>query len=416
MANNKRRRQATSMAAASPQRNLSAKNWRSSRLLKNPLGFSPFFRTLSCTLRPRRSNTTIDSRCHGSSSKRLPSPVSTISDNDARDRENEVRDDEDNDSINEGRDDEENDSNDEVGSDEDSNTTSEVGEDEDSDTTNEVVDETVQVDFGFFDPKPGDFHGVKLLLRSYMGDREWDLSGFVDLILAQTTVGTVVKSENPREEQKEEEEEEEGDDEGPYAVISVLNLGRYAAHQCIKQLKNYIFELCCDDILKKKLLLMLGENGAHEVGLLICERFVNFPHQPVVPLYEGLFDEVSWATEDEPTQELRDSFKFTSYLILTRIFVRNEAKFKGRSSQSSLNKKSKSAESLDDESTVYVKVEDEILHRLCSSSFTFGFPRDEPIVPPELKGYKEMGLLMVLKSNKLQAFREELKLLLLEDN
>lgn len=97
----------------------------------------------------------------------------------------------------------------------------------------------MQVDFGFFDPKPGDFHGVKLLLRSYLGDREWDLSGFVDLILDQTTVGTVVKSENPEGEEQEEGEEEEAaaagdggeadeaEDVGPYAVITALNLGRY---------------------------------------------------------------------------------------------------------------------------------------------------------------------------------------------
>ena len=92
-------------------------------------------------------------------------------------------------------------------------------------------EETVQVDFGFFDPKLEDFHGVKLLLRSYLGDAEWDLSGFVDLVLGQTTVGTVVKSESNKEEEEEEEEVEretdEADNDGPYAVITALNLGRY---------------------------------------------------------------------------------------------------------------------------------------------------------------------------------------------
>lgn len=83
--------------------------------------------------------------------------------------------------------------------------------------------EVVQADFEFFDPKPGDFPGVKLLLQNYLDNKPWDLSGFVDLILEQTTVGTVVKSGD-----QDEEEEGDDDDEGLYAVVSALNLGRYA--------------------------------------------------------------------------------------------------------------------------------------------------------------------------------------------
>ena len=71
----------------------------------------------------------------------------------------------------------------------------------------------VQADFSFFDPKPGDFHGIKNLLQTYLDDKLWDLSGFVDLILEQTTVGTVVKVEDY-------------EDEGLFAVVTALNLSR----------------------------------------------------------------------------------------------------------------------------------------------------------------------------------------------
>lgn len=74
----------------------------------------------------------------------------------------------------------------------------------------------VQVDFAFFDPKADDFHGVKTLLQTYLDDREWDLSGFVELILEQTTVGSVVKVEDD-------------EDNGVFALVTALNLGRYMA-------------------------------------------------------------------------------------------------------------------------------------------------------------------------------------------
>ncbi|RWW80889.1 hypothetical protein BHE74_00010751 [Ensete ventricosum] len=158
--------------------------------------------------------------------------------------------------------------------------------------------EMMQADFGFFDPKPGDFNGVKLLLRNYLDDKQWDLSGFVDLILEQTTVGTVVKLD-------EHDEAGDGngdadDDAGPFAVISALNLGRYEVngHKCMKDCKEYLLQVCPDEGLRKRLKPFLEEQVS-DVGLLVSQRFVNCPYQLVPPLYDALFDEVSWATEDE---------------------------------------------------------------------------------------------------------------------
>ena len=101
----------------------------------------------------------------------------------------------------------------------------------------------MQADFAFFDPKPSDFHGARLLLKTYLDSKPWDLTGFIDLILAQTTVGTIVKlaDDDDDDDDEEEEEEEEGegtagdktgaganDDDDLFGLISVLNLGRYA--------------------------------------------------------------------------------------------------------------------------------------------------------------------------------------------
>ncbi|KAJ7954258.1 Protein BCCIP-like [Quillaja saponaria] len=85
---------------------------------------------------------------------------------------------------------------------------------EQTESSDEEFEGVVQADFAFFDPKPDDFHGVKTLLQTYLDDKQWDLSGFVDLILGQTTVGTVVKLEGD-------------EDEGVFSLVTALNLGRY---------------------------------------------------------------------------------------------------------------------------------------------------------------------------------------------
>ncbi|XP_072960117.1 protein BCCIP homolog [Typha angustifolia] len=262
--------------------------------------------------------------------------------------------------------------------------------------------ETVQADFGFFDPKPRDFNGAKLLLQRYLDDKIWDLSGFVDLILEQTTVGTVVKLDGYDEDDEGDGGPGDGDeDEGLYGVVSALNLGRYGEHRCIRELKEFLLGVCSDEAAKEKLKLLLEEK-ANDVGLLVSQRFVNCPYQLVPPLYDALFDEVSWATEDEPTQELRDSFRFKWYLLVTRIFENKN-----------FNQRKPKRSRGEDEPVIYLKAEDELLRELSTWSFTFPLHAQQ-LAPPELKNYQEMGLVMVVKAEEAPRFREKLKSLVAE--
>ncbi|KAK1286837.1 hypothetical protein QJS10_CPB20g01157 [Acorus calamus] len=66
-----------------------------------------------------------------------------------------------------------------------------------------------------------------------------------------------------------------------------------------------------------------------------------------------------------------------------------------------------------DEPIIYNKEEDEIFHKLCLWSFTFPL-HTQPLATNELRNYKQMGLIMVIKAEKVSAFREELKSLLSE--
>ncbi|KAH6805556.1 CDK inhibitor P21 binding protein [Perilla frutescens var. frutescens] len=203
----------------------------------------------------------------------------------------------------------------------------------------------VQADFVFFDPKPSDFHGVKVLLQTYLDTIKWDLSGFVDSILGQPSVGTVVKIEND-------------EDDGVYSVVTALNLGRYKDSKCVLELKDYLLKVCQDMNVIAKLKSLVGEH-AQDVGLLVSQRVVNLPPQLLPPLYDGLFDEVEWATEDEPTDELRSSFRFKFYLIISKIYKhKNADRDRGTIKEG-------------EESVIYIKPEDEIFFELSSWSFSF---------------------------------------------
>ncbi|KAG8382742.1 hypothetical protein BUALT_Bualt05G0108900 [Buddleja alternifolia] len=248
---------------------------------------------------------------------------------------------------------------------------------------NEDFERVVQADFAFFDPKPSDFHGVKVLLQTYLDDKQWDLSGFVDLILGQPTVGTVVKIEDDE------------DDGGSKSIV---------------ELKDYLLKVCQDRDVIAKLRSLLGEH-ALDVGLMVSQRVVNLPPQLLPPLYDGLFDEIEWATEDEPTQELQRSFRFRFYLIISRIYKHKNA---------NQNKGMKDG----DEDVIYIKPEDEILLELSSWSFSFPLHAQQVTtneasirvtlydISSKLKNYRLMGLVMVIEATKISIFRKQLHALI----
>lgn len=238
----------------------------------------------------------------------------------------------------------------------------------------------VQADFAFFDPKPDDFHGVKVLLQTYLDDKIWDLSGFVDLILGQTTVGTVVKIEDD-------------EDEGVYGFVTALNLGRYKDQKCIIELKEFLLKACEKDLLSN-LRPLLGDM-AHDVGLLVSQRVVNLPPQLLPPLYDALFDEVSWATEDEPTEELRKAFCFRSYIMISKIYKHKNADKRIRKGGDG------------EEVIIYSKPEDEIFHQLCFWSFSFPL-HTQQVTANELKNYCPMVLVMAVDASKIGSFGKQL--------
>ncbi|KAG2708390.1 hypothetical protein I3843_05G172700 [Carya illinoinensis] len=302
-----------------------------------------------------------------------------------------------------------------------SNNTLEAKGEQSVSSDEEEFEGVVQADFAFFDPKANDFHGVKTLLQTYLDDKQWDLSGFVDLVLGQTTVGTVVKIEDD-------------EDEGVFSLVTALNMQRYKDHKCILELKEFLLKACQEKDVQDNLISLLGEQAQY-VGLLVSQRVVNLPPQLLPPLYDALFDEVSWATEDEPTEELKNSFRFKFYILVSKIYkVHCQSIFSclfglqltfscgtfgscnflsasllflylfvfGCKQQNKNANKKKKLSSDSDEAIIYTKPEDEIFHRT-----------QQPATL-ELRNYRFMGLVMAIEADKISTFRQELKSLINE--
>ncbi|CAA3026947.1 Hypothetical predicted protein [Olea europaea subsp. europaea] len=201
-------------------------------------------------------------------------------------------------------------------------------------------------------------------------------------------VGTVVKIEDD-------------EDDAVYSVITALNLGRYQDNKCINELKGYLLKVCKENDVLAKLRSLMGEH-ARDVGLVVSQRVVNLPPQLLPPLYDALFDEVSWATEDESTEELQSSFRFKFYLIISKIYKHKSVdQIKGPSRSQ-------------DEAIMYIKPEDEVFHKLSSWSFSFALPAQQ-VTTNELKSYQFTGLVMAVEASKVSAFRKQLHLLIDEE-
>ncbi len=116
------------------------------------------------------------------------------------------------------------------------------------------------------------------------------------------------------------------------------------------------------------------------MGLIVSERVVNCPLELSSPLQQSIFDEIKWATEDEPTQALRDSFKFSHFLLFTRVYFSGGApggkagsgSHGGGSDGKKRGKKKAAGEAGEPAGEiVYVRPEDQFFHQECEWSFTF---------------------------------------------
>ncbi len=194
----------------------------------------------------------------------------------------------------------------------------------------------VEVTFDFYDPVIADEGPVAAFLADFcdscappLGAKAKYLSAtaIAKTVCAQTRVGTVVKI---------------SDDAQAIAFISVLNIE--AHRELLAPLGAHLRRVCgvkesAADGKEKE-----GKDGkekgdgekfygvlAHSfsmdeksrgarVGFILTDRVVNLPPQLVPKMQEALFCEIEWALEDEPTEELRETYNFHWYLYVTDVY------------------------------------------------------------------------------------------------
>ncbi|KAJ6584704.1 p21-C-terminal region-binding protein-domain-containing protein [Mycena capillaripes] len=197
------------------------------------------------------------------------------------------------------------------------------GDDSDSDESVSFVD----VDFEFFDPNPKvDYHALKrLLTQLFQRDADrFDLGALTDLVLAQPTVGTTIKTD--------------GLESDPYALLTILNMHVHQAHPAIAALAAYFLEKTAnaDPAFHAALRTLFAGADTH-VGLVLCERLVNMPVQTVPPMYRMLSDEVKWALADS------EPYAFTHLLFVSRAYVLSPAEEEALANRAPAGKSSKNA-------------------------------------------------------------------------
>ena len=162
----------------------------------------------------------------------------------------------------------------------------------------------IDVDFEWFSPSEAvDFHGLKNLLKQLfdVDNQLFDLSELTNMILEQPALGSCVKTE--------------GEESDPFAFLTVLNMHEHREKNVIKQLTSYFLAKAAADPALSPLKSLLSPESKAQVGLVLCERFINMPHQIVPPLYTMLQDELAEAIKE------KEPYEFTHYLIISKCYT-----------------------------------------------------------------------------------------------
>ena len=178
----------------------------------------------------------------------------------------------------------------------------------------EEKEASLEVDFGFFDPKSEDFHGVRALLAS--GDANallpsaYDVGGLSDVICEQAAVGSVAKVIAA-------DSEEPAQPEDVLGFLTAVNLRSHREAAFVKEFRASVTQRCAGDAsAKDRLAAILADQ---HTGLIVSCRMVNLPGALVPSLVESLMKDLAWAIEEAEPEAERATYRFGHLLLLAAV-------------------------------------------------------------------------------------------------
>ena len=238
----------------------------------------------------------------------------------------------------------------------------------------------LQVNFDFCDVREEDFHGLKALLTGYCDGDEYACSDLCDLLIKQSAVGTVMKTE--------------GDSENVLGVTSVVSLSHHKGEKCVKDIKKFLLgKVPAKE--KKEFENVLNDAST---GLRINERIINAPQDAGQPLIDGVFEEIGYAVKDEKTAEVRKSYEFKNYILVSTLYEEDAE------DEEEAGKKRKKGQPT--RQRIFPRLEEELLLEHAKSAFFWRAKQNEE---NEIADFRPHRCCMVVEAKAIGAYRKAVK-------
>lgn len=216
------------------------------------------------------------------------------------------------------------------------------------------------------------------------------------MILAQPTLGSTIKCD--------------GMETDPWAFLTVLNLHEHRQNASIQQLTKYLLERSAANFggsggMQTTLAKLLDPNASEsQIGLILTERFVNFPSELVPSMYTMLGEEIEAAILD------KEPYDFTHYLIISKTYTEVESKL---DDDSRPVKKAKAKKGGNDE-LFHFHPEDEVLRKHALASCDFEYVKGEDGTSDSKRAFQEVGvrpqgLMILIEGSKFEGAVEAVR-------
>eukprot|EP00826_Nyctotherus_ovalis_P023854 TRINITY_DN1835_c0_g1_i2.p1 TRINITY_DN1835_c0_g1~~TRINITY_DN1835_c0_g1_i2.p1 ORF type:complete len:290 (+),score=89.58 TRINITY_DN1835_c0_g1_i2:179-1048(+) len=150
--------------------------------------------------------------------------------------------------------------------------------------------EDVNVELNFIDPNESYFHAVRYFLINLLDGETFNVGDLADAIITQVQVGTLIVNEDDTPE-----------DRNVLAFATLLPFELHGKRDSMKSILKYCIGKAASILSPADSKRFQDILSGKKVALLMNERLVNLPPDPVPALHKALKDDRAWALEQGST-------------------------------------------------------------------------------------------------------------------